>query len=199
MPGRILTAFRWSRSIYWMKRTAPGRCAPDGATHLFTAPGRTRRTGKTWLSRTSPCCVIWSASSKNGTFADGKPDAGYKVYGAHLGPFKTPARESDPVVPGAEFNAAQLAWLSQFQRGKRWHWNAIRPGVVGSAVPGNAMNLALSIALYASPVQGAGFTVAFSRFGTDRTVSLTIPTPGCWPRQRCGPPRHLRHRIRRST
>ena len=28
---------------------------------------------------------------------------GYKVYGAHLGPFKTPARESDPGVPGAEF------------------------------------------------------------------------------------------------
>lgn len=75
---------------------------------------------------------------------------GYKVYGAHLGPFKTPARESDPGVPGAEFNAAQLTWLSHFQRGKRWRWNAIRPGVVGSAVPGNAMNLALSIALYAS-------------------------------------------------
>ncbi|TCW16205.1 NAD-dependent epimerase/dehydratase family protein [Raoultella sp. BIGb0138] len=43
---------------------------------------------------------------------------GYKVYGAHLGPFKTPARESDPGVPGAEFNAAQLTWLSHFQRGK---------------------------------------------------------------------------------
>lgn len=44
---------------------------------------------------------------------------GYKVYGAHLGPFKTPARESDPGVPGAEFNAAQLTWLSHFQREKR--------------------------------------------------------------------------------
>ncbi len=43
---------------------------------------------------------------------------GYKVYGAHLGPFKTPARESDPGVPGAEFNAAQLAWLRHFQQGK---------------------------------------------------------------------------------
>lgn len=75
---------------------------------------------------------------------------GYKVYGAHLGPFKTPARESDPGVPGAEFNAAQLTWLSHFQRGKTWRWNAIRPGVVGSTVPGNAMNLALSIAIYAS-------------------------------------------------
>ena len=75
---------------------------------------------------------------------------GYKVYGAHLGAFKTPARESDPGVPGAEFNAAQLHWLSDFQRQKSWHWRALRPGVVGSAASGNAMNLALSIALYAS-------------------------------------------------
>lgn len=75
---------------------------------------------------------------------------GYKVYGAHLGRFKTPARESDPGVAGAEFNAAQLAWLSAYQRGKSWSWSALRPGVVGSQVAGNMMNLALSIALYAS-------------------------------------------------
>ncbi|WP_442801117.1 SDR family oxidoreductase [Serratia rubidaea] len=86
---------------------------------------------------------------------------GYKVYGAHLGPFKTPARESDPGVPGAEFNAAQLAWLSQFQRGKAWHWNAIRPGVVGSALPGNTMNLVLSIALYASLCKAQGLPLRF--------------------------------------
>ena len=92
---------------------------------------------------------------------------GYKVYGAHLGPFKTPARESDPGVPGAEFNAAQLSWLSEFQRGKTWHWNAIRPGVVGSAVPGNTMNLALSIALYASLCRAQGLPLRFP--GTEQT------------------------------
>jgi len=86
---------------------------------------------------------------------------GYKVYGAHLGAFKTPARESDPGVPGAEFNAAQLTWLSDFQRGKTWHWNAIRPGVVGSMVPGNAMNLALSIALYASLCKAQNLPLRF--------------------------------------
>lgn len=86
---------------------------------------------------------------------------GYKVYGAHLGPFKTPARESDPGVPGAEFNAAQLAWLRHFQQGKTWHWSAIRPGVVGSPVPGNAMNLALSIALYASLCKALGLPLRF--------------------------------------
>lgn len=86
---------------------------------------------------------------------------GYKVYGAHLGPFKTPARESDPGVPGAEFNAAQLTWLSEYQRGKTWHWNAIRPGVVGSAVTGNVMNLALSIALYASLCRAQNLPLRF--------------------------------------
>ncbi|MGK3113523.1 SDR family oxidoreductase [Candidatus Pantoea formicae] len=92
---------------------------------------------------------------------------GYKVYGAHLGPFKTPARESDPSVPGAEFNAAQLAWLSDFQRGKAWHWNAIRPGVVGSTVSGNAMNLALSIAIYASICRSQGLPLRFP--GSEKT------------------------------
>lgn len=92
---------------------------------------------------------------------------GYKVYGAHLGPFKTPARESDPGVPGAEFNAAQLAWLRDFQRGKCWHWNAIRPGVVGSSVPGNTMNLALSIALYASLCKALGLPLRFP--GSEQT------------------------------
>lgn len=86
---------------------------------------------------------------------------GYKVYGAHLGPFKTPARESDPGVAGAEFNVEQLRWLSDFQRGKSWHWHALRPGVVGSAVPGNAMNLALSIALYASLCKSQGLPLRF--------------------------------------
>ncbi|RTY58246.1 SDR family oxidoreductase [Pantoea sp. YU22] len=86
---------------------------------------------------------------------------GYKVYGAHLGPFKTPARENDPGVPGAEFNAAQLRWLNDAQQGKAWHWNALRPGVVGSAVPGNVMNLALSLALYASLCKTEGLPFRF--------------------------------------
>ncbi len=63
---------------------------------------------------------------------------GYKVYGAHLGPFKTPARESDPGVPGLNLTPLNLRGSRHFQQGKTWHWSAIRPGVVGSPVPGNA-------------------------------------------------------------
>ncbi|WP_337010913.1 SDR family oxidoreductase [Pantoea sp. AS142] len=86
---------------------------------------------------------------------------GYKVYGAHLGRFKTPARESDPGVPGAEFNAAQLNWLTAQQQDKAWHWSAIRPGVVGSERPGNSMNLALSLALYASLCRASRLPLRF--------------------------------------
>lgn len=75
---------------------------------------------------------------------------GYKVYGAHLGPFKTPAKESDAGHMPPEFNSSQLKYLQQQQIGKRWTWSAIRPSVVGGTAPGNPMNLALLIAVYAT-------------------------------------------------
>ena len=55
---------------------------------------------------------------------------GYKVYGAHLGPFKTPAKESDAHHMPPEFNIDQQQFLEQRQRGQHWTWSAIRPSVV---------------------------------------------------------------------
>lgn len=75
---------------------------------------------------------------------------GYKVYGAHLGPFKTPAKESDAGIIAAEFNMVQQEFLEKKQQGKKWNWSAIRPSVVGGTAVGNPMNLALVIAVYAS-------------------------------------------------
>ena len=43
---------------------------------------------------------------------------GYKVYGAHLGPFKTPAREDDPPHMPPEFNVDQQQFLEQRQTGQ---------------------------------------------------------------------------------
>lgn len=75
---------------------------------------------------------------------------GYKVYGAHLGPFKTPAREDDAGHMPPEFNVDQQDFLEARQRGKAWTWSAIRPSVVGGFALGNPMNLAMVIAVYAS-------------------------------------------------
>lgn len=84
---------------------------------------------------------------------------GYKVYGAHLGPFKTPARETDAGHMPPEFNVDQQQFLER--RAGAWTWSAIRPSVVGGTTLGNPMNLALVIAVYASISKELGLPLRF--------------------------------------
>jgi nucleoside-diphosphate-sugar epimerase len=86
---------------------------------------------------------------------------GYKVYGAHLGPFKTPAREDDPPHLPPEFNVDQQQFLEDRQQGKAWAWSALRPSVVGGTALGNPMNLAVAIATYASISKQLGVPLRF--------------------------------------
>jgi len=86
---------------------------------------------------------------------------GYKVYGGHLGPFKTPARETDAAFMPPEFMHDQQRFLEQRQQDKRWSWSAIRPAVVGGFALGNPMNLALAIAVYASMSKELGLPLRF--------------------------------------
>ncbi|MBP0599589.1 SDR family oxidoreductase [Herbaspirillum sp. LeCh32-8] len=88
---------------------------------------------------------------------------GYKVYGGHLGPFKTPARETDAQFMPPEFMFDQQRWLEQRQRecARRWNWSAMRPAVVGGAALGNPMNLALAIAMYAVMSKALGLPLRF--------------------------------------
>jgi nucleoside-diphosphate-sugar epimerase len=86
---------------------------------------------------------------------------GYKVYGAHLGPFRTPAREDDPPHLPPEFNVDQQRFLEERQQGKAWTWSALRPSVVGGAALGNPMNLAVAIAVYASISKELGVPLRF--------------------------------------
>lgn len=86
---------------------------------------------------------------------------GYKVYGAHLGPFKTPARETDAGHMPPEFNMDQQNFLESRQKGKSWTWTAIRPSVVGGTSTGNPMNLALVIAVYATISKKLGIPLRF--------------------------------------
>lgn len=86
---------------------------------------------------------------------------GYKVYGGHLGPFKTPAREDDPGPMPPEFMIDQLAWLRERAAARGWGWSAIRPAVVGGTALGNPMNLAVAIAVYASMAKELGLPFRF--------------------------------------
>lgn len=86
---------------------------------------------------------------------------GYKVYGAHLGPFKTPAKENDGKHMPPEFNVDQQDFLEQRQPGKQWTWSAIRPSVVAGTALGNPMNLVLVIAIYATISKELGIPFRF--------------------------------------
>jgi nucleoside-diphosphate-sugar epimerase len=86
---------------------------------------------------------------------------GYKVYGAHLGPFKTPARETDAGHMPPEFNVDQQEFLQRRQAGKAWSWSAIRPSVVCGFALGNPMNLVMVIAVYAAISKELGLPLRF--------------------------------------
>ena len=86
---------------------------------------------------------------------------GYKVYGAHLGAFATPAKESDPPHMPPEFNVDQQQFLERRQVGAAWSWSALRPSVVAGVGLGNPMNLAMVIAVYASMSKELGIPLRF--------------------------------------
>jgi nucleoside-diphosphate-sugar epimerase len=75
---------------------------------------------------------------------------GTKWYGSHLGPFKTPAKETDPRTVPVLFYYDQQDLLESRQTGRRWTWSAVRPHSVCGFGVGNPMNLTTVIAVYAA-------------------------------------------------
>jgi nucleoside-diphosphate-sugar epimerase len=81
---------------------------------------------------------------------------GTKWYGNHLGPFKTPAKETDPGHMPPNFYYDQQAFIVRRQKGKTWTWSSARPhGICGFAV-GNPMNLIMVVAVYATISKALG-------------------------------------------
>lgn len=81
---------------------------------------------------------------------------GTKWYGNHLGPFKTPAQESDPRHMPPNFYYDQQDFVVARQAGKSWTWSAARPhGICGFAI-GNPMNLVMVTAVYATVSKALG-------------------------------------------
>lgn len=86
---------------------------------------------------------------------------GTKYYGSYLGAFKTPAKETDPRVPGADFYYAEEDLVVARQRGKRWTWTAVRPTMVCGYAAGNPLNLATVLAVYGSLLRELGQPFGF--------------------------------------
>jgi nucleoside-diphosphate-sugar epimerase len=75
---------------------------------------------------------------------------GAKYYGAHLGPYKTPAKEDDPRHMPPNFYYDQEDYLKSRSTGKDWSWTALRPSCICGFAVGNPMNIATVIAVYAA-------------------------------------------------
>lgn len=86
---------------------------------------------------------------------------GNKIYGSHLGPFKTPAREDDPPHMLPNFYWDQEQWLRQAQTGQDWTWSASRPQTVCGFALGNPMNITTCIAVYAAISKELGLPLRF--------------------------------------
>lgn len=86
---------------------------------------------------------------------------GTKYYGSDLGPFKTPAKETDARLPGRNWYYAQEDYIIDRQRGRRWTWSASRPHAVCDLAPGIARSLARVIAVYAAIQRELGQPLSF--------------------------------------
>ena len=86
---------------------------------------------------------------------------GNKIYGSHLGPFRTPAKEDDPPHMLPNFYWDQEQWLRGHSAGKAWSWSALRPQTVCGFALGNPMNIATAIAVYATISRELGLPLRF--------------------------------------
>lgn len=86
---------------------------------------------------------------------------GTKYYGSHLGPFRTPAKETDPRHMPPDFYFDQIDWLTERQAGKTWTWTELRPQTLCGFAPGTAMSIIPVIALYAAISKELGLPLRF--------------------------------------
>ncbi|MEQ8394361.1 SDR family oxidoreductase [Thalassobaculum sp.] len=86
---------------------------------------------------------------------------GMKAYGSHLGPFKTPARESDPRIPQRHFYYDQEDALTARAASRGWSWTALRPHVVIGPARRSPLNLAAVLAVHAAFCRARGQPLYF--------------------------------------
>lgn len=86
---------------------------------------------------------------------------GTKAYGTHLGPYKTPARESDPRHMPPNFYYDQEDYLRARMRGARWSWSALRPRTIYGHAVNSPMNMTAVLGVYAAMSKELGLPLRF--------------------------------------
>ena len=75
---------------------------------------------------------------------------GAKAYGAHLGPFPTPARESAQAVPGPLLYRDQEQVLREYGQRLGFTWTVLRSDCICGPALGSPINLLLGVAVLAA-------------------------------------------------
>ncbi len=86
---------------------------------------------------------------------------GGKSYGPHLGPYRTPARESDPRVMGPIFYDRQQDLLEAWCAKVGTDWTILRPDAVFGPSLGSPMNMVTSLAVFAAISRELGMELRF--------------------------------------
>jgi nucleoside-diphosphate-sugar epimerase len=137
--------------------------ALDGVTHLLYAAYTDR---PSWAEQCAPNAlmlenVLDGLEGASGGLRRVILMQGTKYYGSHLGPFKTPALESDSrhMPPNFYFNQQDL--LAERQKGRDWTWTCLRPHTVCGFAVGMPMNLVAVIGVYAAISKALGLPLRF--------------------------------------
>lgn len=86
---------------------------------------------------------------------------GGKAYGCHLGPFKTPGKESDARHMPPNFYYSQEDYLREESARQGWGWSALRPEAICGFAVGNPMNLVTVIAVWGTLCRELGLELSF--------------------------------------
>ena len=86
---------------------------------------------------------------------------GSKAYGAHLGPFRTPVKESNPAVPGPLLYHDQEQVLHEYGERHGFTWTVLRPDCVCGPAIGSPINLLLGVAVLAALARHSGQPLHF--------------------------------------
>jgi len=137
--------------------THGGLAACPDVTHVFHCANHGDSIIRTRMLRH----LLDALEAHAGDFANINLLQGTKYYGCHLGPFRTPACETDPRVPDADFYYAEEDLVRGRQTGRPWTWTAVRPHSVCGYAEGNPMNLAVVLALYGAMLKELGRPFVF--------------------------------------
>lgn len=86
---------------------------------------------------------------------------GMKWYGSNLGAYATPAKESDPRLPGRNFYYEQLDAIINRQRNQKWSWSTLRPHFVCGLAVGSPSNVLSTLGAYAAILKQMGQPLDF--------------------------------------